>query len=626
MTLVGYTPALISRTAFQTKKGEDDMTTMGVRWTYVRPGAALFGSVLVAVGTSGCGGLPDRNSDEESLGTTQQAVSSAPAVSTQDYVDDSGTIRVRVKTCDWANSAVVSTALGNFDDAETCCEIDPEFVMVGGGAEIEGEGSPGALLKASHPNPNSCAPFTGFNTSWLARSASHVQPFAHRLRAYVIGLQLEGMTAAELEAIRGQPIDSVTTSMTPPDPNPSVRGILGNASTRRLIGGGAETVFNTERLLMTESYPADQQWVATTRVNQNVPHDGGTKTYTMAMETCPTGWDGCLNIDDLVVNAGASSGYGTITASAPGLVTSIGARAFSAPGGAGRYIHDLIPYPNNAPGFTVRTKNHGGTDTAGMAGFAKVISRVSHDIVYRHSRKCLDVSGVSQTAGAAVVQWPCSGALNQRLYLISQGGGFYSVRFRHSQQCLDVNQASTANGAAIIQWPCTGAANQLFELVPAANGGVALRAMHSQKCVDVQNASQANGTPLVQWTCNGQANQTFDLDRFSATVTETSNWGTGYCATLQVHNRSSLPTTNWSLKLDMRGAEIYESWNSTFSPSIDTVTITPSQQTWNTSIAPGATNTSVGFCARERMMVTTTTDPFPMDFALASVLAATPSY
>src|SRR6266542_2640906 len=73
------------------------------------------------------------------------------------------------------------------------------LAVTAGGAEIAGESTPGALLKASLPNPNNFGANPP-NTSWVARSSDNVQPQSHLLRAYAIGLRLIGMDAAALEA------------------------------------------------------------------------------------------------------------------------------------------------------------------------------------------------------------------------------------------------------------------------------------------------------------------------------------------------------------------------------------------------------------------------------------------
>ncbi len=101
-----------------------------------------------------------------------------------------------------------------------------------------------------------------------------------------------------------------------------------------------------------------------------------------------------------------------------------------------------------------------------------------------HSGRCLDVSSVSAITGqpipngdnsAALQQWECnpfSPQPNQTFLLEHLGGSSY--RFRSSissnQRCLDVSDVSQSNGAAIQQWDCApwAQANQIFVLELAA--------------------------------------------------------------------------------------------------------------------------------------------------------------
>jgi hypothetical protein len=82
----------------------------------------------------------------------------------------------------------------------------------------------------------------------------------------------------------------------------------------------------------------------------------------------------------------------------------------------------------------------------------------------------------------------------------------------------------------------------------------------------------------------------------TATRTVTSNWPGGYCVTLNVKNNASIPTANWSVSLNTNASTSYTSWNGTFSGASGLISVAPAFS-WNRVIPPGATNTSVGFCA-----------------------------
>ena len=67
------------------------------------------------------------------------------AVSTNDFQDGTGTIVVRVKTCDPTPFAFTNCAY---------CFVDAGWSLVGGGGQISGESTPGAMLQSSFPHPD----------------------------------------------------------------------------------------------------------------------------------------------------------------------------------------------------------------------------------------------------------------------------------------------------------------------------------------------------------------------------------------------------------------------------------------------------------------------------------------
>lgn len=122
--------------------------------------------------------------------------------------------------------------------------------------------------------------------------------------------------------------------------------------------------------------------------------------------------------------------------------------------------------------------------------------------------QCMDVSGASQTGGAAVIQWNCASAAANQQWSATVSGGYAQLKVAHSGQCLDVTGASTQAGALAIQWPCASAANQQFTLRPQGSG-FALVARHSGLCLGLENNATAQGTRIVQQACSGLANQTW---------------------------------------------------------------------------------------------------------------------
>src|SRR5262249_3291179 len=109
--------------------------------------------------------------------TVREAISPT-YTSVNGFIDATGTIHTKIYQCQWQGPA---------EQVHAECPVEPNYVLIGGGAEIEGESpliingpwaQPGALL-------TSCYPDTSSNlTTWKADSKDHLYPFSHRLRAY----------------------------------------------------------------------------------------------------------------------------------------------------------------------------------------------------------------------------------------------------------------------------------------------------------------------------------------------------------------------------------------------------------------------------------------------------------
>jgi hypothetical protein len=80
----------------------------------------------------------------------------------------------------------------------------------------------------------------------------------------------------------------------------------------------------------------------------------------------------------------------------------------------------------------------------------------------------------------------------------------------------------------------------------------------------------------------------------SATLTYTSDWGTGYCVNITMTNGLSQATTRWQAIIDLKTTTITSVWNTKMSKTTGQSTAAPMD--YNTSIAAGATAT-FGFCA-----------------------------
>lgn len=111
-----------------------------------------------------------------------------------------------------------------------------------------------------------------------------------------------------------------------------------------------------------------------------------------------------------------------------------------------------------------------------MLDFKPVSGKANtYTVVNELSGKCLDVSGASTADGAAVQQWTCNGGTNQQFTLnpVTALGNSqdYQLVAVHSGKCVDVSGVSTTAGAQIHQWTCDAASslstkkNQIWRLL-----------------------------------------------------------------------------------------------------------------------------------------------------------------
>lgn len=81
----------------------------------------------------------------------------------------------------------------------------------------------------------------------------------------------------------------------------------------------------------------------------------------------------------------------------------------------------------------------------------------------------------------------------------------------------------------------------------------------------------------------------------SATITITSDWGSGYCANVVLTNALTVATSRWQVLIDFKGLAIPSApWNTVFQAASGTM-VNAHPATYNTAISPNGT-TSFGFC------------------------------
>lgn len=135
-----------------------------------------------------------------------------------------------------------------------------------------------------------------------------------------------------------------------------------------------------------------------------------------------------------------------------------------------------------------------------------------HRLVLGHNGLCLDVSGASMAAGAAVTQWTCTGQNNQQFQFVPVSGGLGRLQAQHSG--LDVavaNSSTTAGVPNIVQQATNGAANSLWQPIRQSDGSYSFKNSNSGLCLDAYGNNSTLGQQLDQWQCKNAAatNQDF---------------------------------------------------------------------------------------------------------------------
>ena len=293
-------------------------------------GSGLVLTALAVFGGAGCAVSTDSS---ENVGSAQQALTST------DYFDAAGLVQIRVKTCDWTAA---------LEHPVTTCSVDPGFVLVGGGAEVEGSASGGGLLTHSFP---------ANKATWVAASKDHVVAFSHRLRAYAVGMALSGMDSTTLSNL--VTINSGTSGASHA---PSIE--VAAPDFNILLSGGATANYQGAGQLLTDSHPASDNanaWVAASKDHQ-VSDVSTVTAYVISVPVClnnqwPNG--SCLNVTSPSNSTFVSTGYGLATVNTPAGWAPLGVGGRARWSGAGRLLTDLFPTNSvGGPGATAYSKDH----------------------------------------------------------------------------------------------------------------------------------------------------------------------------------------------------------------------------------------------------------------------------
>ncbi len=287
------------------------------------------------------------------------------------YTDGSGKVSIVVRTCDWPSSYTTGLRCAY-------CAVDDDYVMVGGGAEIQyaNQANTGASLLGSFPFPNSLNPpqenfGTGTETcvgnspdndvdqSFIAWAARSNGVHSHKLRAYVIGMKIQDYTTTELRNVLIWGDETSSPSLAPSWQTTTNPG--------NVIGGGANMLANSAAYL-TESRPVGNgdAWRAAGVSANGV--DAGIKVYHL------TNFGLDLKVSARQASGAATSGFGNASVNVPypWVVTSIGGRGLPAATFNGsRTLREIEPVVGGSQGALATTSDQAGsTVTSATTAYA----------------------------------------------------------------------------------------------------------------------------------------------------------------------------------------------------------------------------------------------------------------
>ncbi|MFC9689155.1 RICIN domain-containing protein [Kribbella sp. NPDC056951] len=189
--------------------------------------------------------------------------------------------------------------------------------------------------------------------------------------------------------------------------------------------------------------------------------------------------------------------------------------------GGGREVFQLR---STGTAFSAPVPSWKETNVGASTGPRFDLEARTYELVARHSAKCMEVAGGSQTDPAPFQQGDCTNKLYQRFRIVPVAGTEqYEVQPAHvngaaidvKPRCLDVGNQSTADDTPIVQWKCVGTGNQqvLLDYVEGSSYDAVfrLRFGHSGKCAAIAAAGTANGAKLIQRPCATGAEQQWVL-------------------------------------------------------------------------------------------------------------------
>lgn len=321
------------------------------------------GVVCAALSTFACAfeeAEPDASGGEvtegggENLGTISAALDPSIHETYYDDTDSTGNLSVRIYKC--KPSAVRAYPV-------TYCPVEDDYVLIGGGAEVVGTPSPGAMLTASYALSN----------RWIASSKDHYSSNPHQVRAWAVGLKLRGTVAATLR----NDVTTVTVASASGTQPSAVAQITD--SNYILVGGGAYVSTTGPGQLLTASFPAGANaWYASSKQHLLSSH-GLVNVQAIGIRKRPSGLSYCLarsvrNVNNIPSNGGYSTSI-AVNDNSSAVTVGFGAIARTSNANSHRFLTQVFPLWVGNGGTYATTKDHivpGGGSTDAYA------VRISH--------------------------------------------------------------------------------------------------------------------------------------------------------------------------------------------------------------------------------------------------------
>jgi hypothetical protein len=488
------------------------------------PTLALLSLALSPTVLLGACGSPEP-ADDPAVAATSVALVTADKF----FTDATGDLTIVVRTCDFPAS---------FTTGPRCayCAVDQGWTMIGGGAEIQlqntsatdarlrgsfpfphtltGNGTGAVSLNSPDGNDQNCTgnadvaqdPNTSF-VAWMARSGG---ASSHKLRAYVVGLRINGLAASEL---------GVTYKDTVSDTQARVHVIDGIVDRGLTIGGGADVVGSKFTGYLTESRLNETSW--TWRGAEYDPSQAASlKVYAIGidLERVPANWDiGYLQMSSRSVTTGpVSTGTGTASASTPfpSVLASIGATGVTHDPRS-RYLTGLVPLSGSNQGFSVKTKDQGTTAGGTTTGYSmNLIGGRWGTWLHNAIRFTSAGTTLLRPSGTAPVRLQQANTVPQPWHLEDIGGGSFRIRTgnpsRPEQGECVFRQSSTGNP---VVGPCMTGSSYNWTILDDLRGGrFQLRNLASGTCLDNGNATGTVNLTLKTCTSGSSPSQEFFLD------------------------------------------------------------------------------------------------------------------